>query len=115
MTALQPEGQTNNQGAIGTLVVMSTLLVPAEGAPALEQAFSNRLRAVDEWDAHLGLQVWRDLHHPGRYAMTSWWADKTSFARYMRSPDHDTSHARVPQGQHSPVLESLQRYEVLST
>lgn len=101
--------------APGTLVVVSSLLVPAPGVQALEQAFRNRLGAVDDWSGYHGLQVWRDLHSPGRYAMTSWWADKTSFARYMRSRDHGDSHSRAPQGEHAAVLETLHRYEVIAT
>jgi|BarGraIncu00222A_1022003.scaffolds.fasta_scaffold331879_2 heme-degrading monooxygenase HmoA len=102
-------------GTPGTLVVMSTLLVPVGGADALEQAFRDRLGAVDGWPGHQGLQVWRDLRCPGRYAMNSWWSDKTTFARYMRSSEHAASHARIPHGDHAPVLESLVRYEVLPT
>lgn len=98
----------------GELVVMSTLLVPAPGAMALEEAFRARLGAVDAWEGYHGLQVWRDLHVPGRFAMTSWWRDRTTFARYMRSEDHARSHARVPDGPHAPSLESLHRYEVVS-
>ena len=94
---------------------MSGLLVPVESAEVLEHAFRDRLHAVDSWEGHRGLQVWRDLHHPGRYAMTSWWADKAAFARYMRSDDHKASHERIPQGEHAPALESLHRYEVLDT
>jgi heme-degrading monooxygenase HmoA len=99
----------------GSLVVMSTLLVPEAGGHALEEAFLRRLGAVDDWDGYQGLQVWRDLHHVGRYAMTSWWADRAQFARYMRSTDHADSHARVPTGPAAPRLESLHRFEVLST
>ena len=47
--------------------------------------------------------------------MNSWWSDKTTFARYMRSSEHAASHARIPHGDHAPVLESLCRYEVLPT
>src|SRR5664279_380033 len=46
-------------GTPGTLVVMSTLLVPVGGADALEQAFRDRLGAVDGWPGHQGLQVAR--------------------------------------------------------
>lgn len=99
---------------VGQLVVMSTLLVPPAGASALEEAFLLRLGAVDDWEGHRGLQVWRDLHVPGRFAMTSWWQDTTSFARYMRSDDHARSHARVPTGAGAPALESLHRYEVIA-
>lgn len=115
MTPLRGEGRSSAALDPGTLVVMSTLLVPAPGAPALEAAFRDRLGEVDGWNGHRGLQVWRDLHRPGAYAMTSWWSDARSFARYMRSAEHAASHSRVPQGEHAPALESIQRYEVIST
>ena len=99
----------------GALIVMSTLLVPPEGAPALESAFRDRLGAVDGWEGHHGLQVWQDAHRAGRYAMTSWWSDDRVFARYMQSPAHAASHARVPHGEHAPALESVHRYRLLST
>lgn len=99
---------------VGELVVMSTLRVPPAGAEGLEQAFRDRLGAVDGWEGHHELQVWRDLHVPGRFAMTSWWKDPATFARYMRSEDHARSHARVPTGPHAPSLESLHRYEVVT-
>lgn len=99
---------------VGGLVVMSTLLVPPAGTGALEQAFRDRLGAVDAWDGFHGLEVWRDLHVPGRFAMTSWWRDRTTFASYMRSPDHVRSHARVPLGPDAPSLESVHRYELVT-
>lgn len=113
MTQLE-EPPTNALLALGSLVVMSTLVVPERGAAGLEDAFVHRLGSVDDWEGHLGLQVWRDLHHPGRYAMTSWWQDRPSFARYMRSADHDRSHARVPTGELAPALETLHRYQVVA-
>lgn len=101
--------------ALGTLVVVSSLPAPLPGIGPFERAFADRLGAGDGWDADRGLRVWRDLHSPGRSVLASWWADKTSFARYMRSNDHQASHRRIPQGDQAPVLESLHRYEVLCT
>ena len=115
MTPTQGSPHSDSTLQRGQLVVISTLSVPAAGASALEEAFTQRLHAVDRWDTHLGLQVWRDLHHPGHYAMASWWTDPHSFAAYMRSDDHHRSHARVPDGQNRPTLQSVNRYEVIST
>lgn len=97
-----------------SIVVVSGLDVPVAGVPALETAFTHRLGAVDSWPGHQGLEVWRDLGRPGRYVMTSWWDDRGSFARYMRSPEHHASHDRVPTGPEAPQLAWISRYEVMT-
>ena len=99
----------------GSFVVASSLLVPLAGADALEAAFAARLGAVEEWPGFQGLQVWRDVATPGHYTMVSWWDDKPSFARYMRSGDHHASHARIPAGEHAPKLDSIRRFEIVAT
>jgi heme-degrading monooxygenase HmoA len=80
----------------GAYVVVSELLVAEEGIESLEAAFSARLREVDSFPGHLGLQVWRDDHHRGRYVMVTWWETAAAFRRYMRSDSHRRSHARIP-------------------
>ena len=101
--------------AKGSFVVASSLLVPLAGADALEAAFAARLRAVESWPGFQGLQVWRDVATPGHYTMVSWWDDKPSFARYMRSTDHHVSHGRIPAGEHAPKLDTIQRFEIVAT
>lgn len=96
------------------IVVVSGLDVPLPGAQQLEDAFSHRLHAVDDWPGHRSLEVWRDLGRPGRYVMTSWWDDRRTYARYMRSPEHHASHGRVPDGPNAPNLAWLSRYEVIA-
>jgi heme-degrading monooxygenase HmoA len=80
----------------GDLVVVSHLDVGPDGVPGLRDAFDRRLGLVDAWDGFHGLEVWEDVRRPGRFAMVTRWADQDTFARYMRSRDHDRSHARVP-------------------
>ena len=99
----------------GSFVVASSLLVPPGGAGALEAAFAARLGAVEGWPGFQGLQVWRDVATPGQYTMVSWWDDKRSFARYMRSSDHHASHGRIPIGEHAPKLDSIQRFQIVAT
>lgn len=111
---------TNNPitGALapaGALVVCSSLAVAVPGVDALEAAFAARLRAVERWDGYHGLQVWRDLTAPGHYTMVSWWQDRPTFARYMRSSDHHASHARIPKGEHGPRLDSVRRFQVVAS
>ena len=95
------------------IVVVSGLDVASERAGELEAAFRSRLGAVDAWPGFQGLEVLRDLARPGRYVMSSRWADRTSFARYMRSPEHQASHDRVPGGDAAPRLVFVSRYEVV--
>ncbi len=99
----------------GALVVCSSLAVSVPGVDALEAAFAARLRAVECWEGYHGLQVWRDLAAPGQYTMVSWWQDKTTFARYMRSSDHHASHARIPDGEHAPRMDSVRRFQLVAT
>ncbi len=99
----------------GSFVVASSLVVPLAGADALEAAFAARLGAVQSWPGFQGLQVWRDVATPGHYTMVSWWDDKPSFARYMRSSDHHVSHDRIPAGEHAPKLDRIQRFQIIAT
>lgn len=93
-------------------IVHSVVLVEAPGVDALEEAFRNRLGEVDEHEGFLGLQVWRDVVHPGRYVMVSWWRAEADFRRYMRSDAHRRSHARMPT-LFPPKGGGLHRYEVI--
>ena len=77
-------------------VVVSDLEVAAVGVEALEAAFGARMREVEKHPGFLRLEVWRDTRREGAYQMVSWWTDEESFRRYMRSPEHKRSHARIP-------------------
>ncbi len=93
--AAAPE-RTPTPSFAGAHVVVSELAVEVEGAAALETAFRNRLGEVDGFPGHLGLQVWKDDRHPGRYLMVTWWESEVAFKDYMRSESHRRSHDRVP-------------------
>lgn len=96
-------------------VVVSDLAVEVRGAAALEQAFTARLREVEEHPGFQRLEVWRDDHEAGAYRMVTWWDDEASFRSYMRSPAHRRSHARIPQDPVRARPVTLRRYTVIAT
>jgi len=96
-------------------VAISEITVDVEGAPSLEQAFRNRIGLVDDWPGFLGLEVLRHRRRPGTYLMVSRWASKEAFQSYMRSDEHDRSHARIPDGPHAPRPAGFGDYDVVAT
>ena len=92
-------------------VAISEIAVPEQGAPALEEAFRNRLGAVDGWPGFLGLEVLRHRRRPGSYLMISRWATKQAFTEYMRSADHRESHDRIPDGEDAPRPAGFDDYD----
>ncbi len=74
-------------------VAVSEIGVDIEGVEELRAAFERRLGAVDEWDGFLGLELLADRRRPGRYLMLSRWRSSEMFVEYMRSADHQASHA----------------------
>ena len=87
---------------VGAYVAISEIAVDEEGAPALEEAFRDRIGLVDGWPGFLGLEVLRHRRRAGTYLMVSRWESKECFQAYMRSEEHDRSHARTPSGPHAP-------------
>lgn len=102
------------QGMDAPFVALSEITVPVEGGEALEQAFRDRLGAVDGWAGFLGLSVLRDRRRPGRYVMISQWESKDCFTRYMRSTDHQRSHDRIPSGPDRPRPAGYSEYDVVA-
>lgn len=92
-------------------VAISEIAVPVEGATELEQAFRDRLGAVDAWPGFLGLEVLRHRRKPGCYLMVSRWATKQAFTEYMRSDDHRRSHDRISDGEHAPRPAGFDDYD----
>jgi heme-degrading monooxygenase HmoA len=78
------------------------------------RAFADRLGEVDGWPGFQRLEVWRDEAIPGRYIMVSWWDDRESFKRYMRSDSHRRSHARIPDDPVRPRAVSFSRFTVVA-
>lgn len=102
-------------GALGAFVVASSVLVAEAGAETLENAFRDRLHAVESVEGFRGLQVWREPRQPGQYLMISWWDSRDAWAGYMRSAEHAASHARIPAEPTPPRPGGLRLFEVVAT
>lgn len=99
----------------GPFVVASELAVDICGAAALEDAFRDRLREVEQHVGFQRMEVWRDNRRDGGYMMVTWWNDDASFRAYMRSERHKASHARVPVAPAKARGVGLRRYTVIAT
>lgn len=95
-------------------VIVSDLAVDEVGADELERAFRERLGEVDAWPGFLDLEVWRDERDPERFVMVSWWTSKDAYAAYMRSDDHQRSHARIPTDPAAPRATGIGRFRVIA-
>ncbi|MFL5926305.1 MAG: antibiotic biosynthesis monooxygenase family protein [Gaiellaceae bacterium] len=100
-------------------VSLSRLRVSPERLDELVAAFGMRARLVDDADGFLGLEVWQSDRDTGEVIMVSRWRNRDCFRRYMRSPEHAISHARIPQDLKDAIelerLEHLRTYEVVAT
>jgi diguanylate cyclase (GGDEF)-like protein len=96
-------------------VAFSELQVPDGGRDALEQAFRDRLGAVDGVDGFRRLEVWADLAEAASYVMVSWWSSREDFLTYMRSPEHQRSHDRIPTGPARPRPRRFRRFRQIET
>ena len=101
--------------ADGLFVVASTILVHEDGSATLEQAFRDRLHAVETTKGFRGLQVWREANAPGQYLMVSWWESRDDWHGYMRSAEHHASHARMPEPPARPRPGGLRTFHVVAT
>ena len=99
-------------------VSLSRLRIPRDRAQELVDAFRQRLRAVDEHDGFVDLQVWQSDRDRGELVMVSRWRDRAAFKAYMKSPDHVRSHERIPVALDDEIkleaLEHLHTYEVVA-
>jgi len=100
--------------AAGAHVVVSELVIAEDGIETLETAFRTRLGEVDSFPGHLGLQVWRDDRHRGRYVMVTWWETADAFRQYMRSESHRRSHARIPSEPARPRAVRVDRFSLVT-
>lgn len=112
MTLQEPA--TEGRSCRAAFVAHSEIRVPAAGAPALVDAFRDRLGEVEQWPGFERLEVWQDERNDQRFVMVSWWDDKESFSAYMRSPGHQRSHDRIPAGAHRPSPVSFARFRVVA-
>ena len=92
-------------------VGISEISVPTDGGPALEDAFRQRMGAVEAWPGFIRLSVLRDRRVGGRYLMMTEWDDHASFLAYMRSTDHRDSHSRIPSGPLQPRAVHFDAYD----
>ncbi len=99
-------------------VSLSRLRIAPERAAELVTAFRGRMRAVDDHDGFIDLQVWQSDRDAGELVMVSRWRDRAAFTAYMRSADHRTSHERIPAELDEAIrlerLEHLHTYEVVA-
>lgn len=79
-------------------VARSEITVPVAEGPALEQAFRDRARLVDDHPGFVGLQLLRDIRGNGRYVLLTRWHSRAAFKAYMKSGDHARAHGRQHEG-----------------
>ena len=100
-------------------VSMSRLRVAASESDALVDAFRRRAHLVEDAAGFIDLEVWRSDRDPEEVLMVSRWTDRASFTAYMRSDEHQVSHARIDPALQAAIklerLEHLHTYEVVAT
>jgi heme-degrading monooxygenase HmoA len=100
-------------------ISMSRLRLPAAQVPELLKAFGDRSGLVDSAEGFNGLEVWRSDRDEGEVIMVSRWETREAFTRYMKSADHQTSHARISPALKAVIklerLDHLHTYEVAAT
>lgn len=98
-------------------VSVSHLRIASDEAPALIEAFRQRVHLVESATGFQRLEVWQGSE-PGEVLMVSWWRDRDCFKAYMRSPEHRVSHDRVSPELRDSIklerLESMTSYEVVA-
>lgn len=92
-------------------VALSEIRVDAEGVAPVREAFHDRLRAVDQWEGFLGLELLADRRDVGRFLMVSRWSSREVFVEYMRSEDHRRSHARISRDPHGPRAAGFDEFD----
>jgi heme-degrading monooxygenase HmoA len=89
-------------GEAPVYVAISEVAVVEAGAERLEAAFADRLRLVERAPGFLDVEVLRDRRRSGRYLMVSHWTSRRHFLDYMKSAEHELSHARIDRGPEGP-------------
>ncbi len=101
---------------MSTYVSVSRLRIAEDEAPRLIRAFGERVHLVDDATGFQRLEVWQGSD-PGEIVMVSWWRDRECFKAYMGSPEHRTSHDRIPQDLDDQIklerLENVTSYEIV--
>ena len=76
-------------------ISMSRLRLPEAHVAELLDAFENRAHLVESAEGFVELEVWHSDRDPGEVIMVSRWSTRDAFTAYMKSEDHQTSHARI--------------------
>lgn len=102
---------------MSSYVSVSRLRIAEDEAPGLIQAFQGRVHLVESAPGFHRLEVWQGSE-PGEILMVSWWCDRESFKAYMRSPEHRTSHGRIPRELRDQIklerLENVTSYHIVA-
>lgn len=77
-------------------VFLSHLTVPEGDRDAVERHFRDRSRRVDGFPGFLYLQLLRPQAGDASHAFLTAWESRDAFRAYMRSEEHEASHAREP-------------------
>jgi len=99
-------------------ISMSRLRLPEAQVGELLDAFKARAGLVDDAAGFIDLEVWHSDRDAGEVIMVSRWDDRDAFTRYMRSPEHKTSHGRIAPALKAVIslerLDHLHTYEVVA-
>jgi heme-degrading monooxygenase HmoA len=96
-------------------VSLSRLRVPPERADELVAAFRRRIGLVDTFEGFVDLQVWQSDGDQGELTMVSRWRDRDCFKTYMKSREHQASHARIDPDLDAAIkLERLEHLHVVA-
>lgn len=102
---------------MSTYVSVSHLRIAEDEASGLIHAFQGRVHLVDSALGFQRLEVWQGSE-PGEILMVSWWRDRECFKAYMRSPEHRTSHDRIPPELRDQIklerLQNITSYEIVA-
>jgi heme-degrading monooxygenase HmoA len=100
-------------------VSLSRLHLDPGLAPDLVDAFKRRAHLVDDAAGFIDLEVWQSDKDAGELIMVSRWANREAFKAYMKSEEHQRSHARIHPSLDDAIklerLEHLHTYDVVAT
>jgi heme-degrading monooxygenase HmoA len=94
-------------------IFISHLTVPDADQASLERHFRDRSGLVDTFPGFLYLQLLKPQRGANTHTFLTAWEDRESFARYMRSREHEVSHAREPGAIMARTDVRHEAYEVL--
>jgi heme-degrading monooxygenase HmoA len=100
-------------------ISMSRLRLPEPHVAELLSAFNDRAGLVENAEGFIDLEVWHSDRDPEEVIMVSRWQSRNAFTQYMKSNDHETSHARITPGLKQVIklerLDHLHTYDVVAT